>query len=275
MSKRVALYIACAVLSTSLYAQSDNDYRLDSFEIGLQTLKMDYKEYDTGGNFLDGDSTDLFGDMNGINAKALFHLKDVYYIGASIEYTKGKSHYEGSTWGGTPLSLTKDNVSILQPEISLIGKKEYNYGTLHSKIAFGYREWKRGKSDYSGDYDETYKWKYFYIGAGYKKEIAKRVSLGFSLGYQKALSPEMKAYLYDGATFKLGNTEGFKIEIPLEYTLTERIDIIGFYRYDYWEINHSDTVALTSGGSFVTYAYEPDSKTKNSYLGIKLKYSFR
>ncbi len=271
--KKTAILVTsllCLELSAS---QSQNPFEF--FELGIHTLKMDYKEYSESGAYLDGDSSDLFGDMNGFSLKGQLHITERYYMGASLEYTKGKSSYDGSTWGGTPLKLTKDNVSIFQPEIYAAAIERLSYADLFSKIGFGYREWKRGKSDYAGDYDETYKWKYLYIEAGGEKELNEKFSLGLSLRYQKAFDAEMRAYLYDGADFELKNTFGYRIEIPLGYKIAKDKELVLFYRFDYWKINNSDPVPLYNNGTLLTYVYEPDSETQNSYVGIKFRYYWR
>jgi hypothetical protein len=182
----------------------------DSINVSLSSLKFNYKEYDSSANVLDSRSSS-FSDLYGIHIR---YTKNIgkFILNPNIEYNRGNTKYNGSTWDGTPLSLTEHNEYLYN--INLIGK--YNLfedktsigkGKVYMLGGLGYRFDNTGKSDYSGDYDEQYKWAYYMIGGEINDKFNK-FSIGLQAYYQKAINPKMKAYLGSGATYNLGKTDG-------------------------------------------------------------------
>jgi hypothetical protein len=248
----------------------------DSINVSLSSLKFNYKEYDSSANVLDSRSSS-FSDLYGIHIR---YTKNIgkFILNPNIEYNRGNTKYNGSTWDGTPLSLTEHNEYLYN--INLIGK--YNLfedktsigkGKVYMLGGLGYRFDNRGKSDYSGDYDEQYKWAYYMIGGEINDKFNK-FSIGLQAYYQKAINPKMKAYLGSGATYNLGKTDGYRISIPIKYALKTNYGISFRYIYDYWKITKSDTQNITCSDGTIVPTYEPDSKTKNQYLNIGFYYNF-
>jgi len=238
------------VAATALYSAELNIYTF--------TVKMDYNEYSTDGAFLDGDSSN-FGDLNGLGLKYTYND---HYLEAEISY--GKSKYEGSTWGGDKLYLTKDNVSIINAEGGIYVNR--------LNLFVGYRFWNRGKSDYIGDYDEQYYWPF--IGVGMRNiypyldgEISTR------LAFQYAIKPKLDAELGSGTTLDLGTTVGFKFQMDGKYDLGKNFYLTGFYRYQVWHIQRSDVGYVTIDNTKYSVV-EPESYTVNQYLSLGVLYKF-
>ena len=100
----------------------------------------------------------------------------------------------------------------------------------------------------------------------------RKYSFGLNIQYQQGIDAKLKAYLFNGLNFKL-KTKGYKIEIPLKIRLDKNYGIALKYVYDYWKItNSSKQIVGIDGTNYVVY--EPNSKTKNSYLGIGFYYNF-
>ena len=235
----------------------------NSLEYYLFSINMDYREFDQNGAYLDGDSCG-FGKLNGIGIKYSATKNISYFL--KIEYANGKTHYDGSTWGGTPLSLTKKNVYIwnLEGGIKPINNPMY--------LSIGYRYWNRGKSDYQGDYDEQYYWPYMGIGYFYVVKLNK-IFFTSDLAYQYAINPKINVHLGSGTTLNLGYTSGLKFQLKAFYPYSDNIMLSFMYRYQFWHINRSESGSIILDGSN-TQIVEPESFTRNQYLGIGVVYKY-
>jgi len=261
--------LALSTISLFVYAsQTDVD-------LLFSTLNFNYKEYKNS-QVLDSESS-KFTDLPGVDAK-LTHSFNKYKISLNIEYNKGSTTYKGATWGGTPLRNREKNVYLINSKMMFsyfIGEDVTNWGKgdVYVSGGIGYRFWNRGKSNYQGDYDEKYKWPYYAIGLNLNDSF-NNFEIGMNAFYHQAISPKMKAYLGSGATFDLGNTDGYRVEIPMKIHLDDNYGIIFKYIYDYWHIRKSDSkkVILNDGSSVL--AYEPESRTRNSYLNLGFYFNF-
>lgn len=70
---------------------------------------------------------------------------------------------------------------------------------------------------------------------------------------------------WHGYTYRLKNVYGYKIGIPIEWNVDNRLGLFLLYNYEYWNIGASDNV----GGY-----YEPDSETKNQSVSVGVKFRF-
>jgi len=255
--------IIASLIGVGLYASTN-------VELMYSALKFNYKEY-SGSGVMDEEKS-KFNDLKGIN---LLISQDInkFKLTFNVEYNKGSTKYTDFTWDGTPLQLTENNAYLYNARFIggyLLGMDEtrLGYGKVYLDGGLGYRFWNRGKSNYAGDYDEKYKWKYWLIGININENFNK-FNFDLNFYYHKAIQPKMNADLYGGTDFKLGTTKGYRIEIPIRYNLAKNYGIMFKYIYDYWKINQSETV--TKDGVSM---YEPDSKTKNQYMDIGLFYKF-
>ena len=241
-------------------------------EILFSAIKFNYVEKENG-KFLDSETCN-YSKYAGI----IFSVtkKSDFFYNIGIEYNKGETTYTGSTWGGTPLKLTKEN-SFLYNIYSKVGyllyedKTNLGTGKIYPVIGIGYRFWNRGKSNYIGDYDEEYSWKYFLIGSIFDIDM-KKYSFGLNIQYQQGIDAKLKAYLFNGLDFKL-KTKGYRIEIPLKIKLDKDYGIALKYIYDYWKVTDSSKEIIGVGNENYI-VYEPNSETKNNYLSIGFYYNF-
>ncbi len=233
----------------------------DSLSYYFFSIKEDYKEYQSG-SVIDRDYSS-FGDINGIGIK---YIKNYYYsqLYLKIEGSYGESTYDGAYQDGTPVKFHQNDVQI------------YNFNAgIYSKpylLELGYRFWNRGNSDDEGNYDEQYYWPYFSLGIK-NFFYFNSFSIDYYLKYNFAISPKLKVYLGNNPTIDLGATSGFETQIGFNKKLNYDYSIGIFYRFVYWHINRSKSVNLYYEGK--TYQiYEPESETRNQYLGIYLQRSF-
>jgi len=243
-------------------------------ETSFSSLKFNYKEYQ-GSQVLDRESSDFF-DLPGIDL-SLYKDFEKYSIKLDVEYNRGSTNYDGSTWGGTPLHYKEKNSYLWNSKLLLgyllgVDDTSLGYGKLYINAGLGYRFWNRGKSNYAGDYNEQYKWGYYLIGASINENF-NIFDFNINLYYHKAISPTMKSDLGNGNTYNLGSVSGYRFELPFRYHLNKNYGILIKYIYDYWKINKSDIKNVTIGTSSVP-TYEPDSKTKNQYINVGFYYNY-
>ena len=225
-------------------------------DVYTYSVKLNYKEY-VNGNVIDRDYSS-FSDILGVGVK---YSDRFYYLKG--EYASGRSTYEGSNTNGDYLKNRQNGVYILNVEG---GIGNYFY------LIFGYRKWNRGKSDYVGDYNEVYYWKYWGIKYAYPFKFEDGSFIP-EAGYRLAIDPKMKAELGSGAVFNLGVTSGTFIELPFIFKYNNNLSFKFFYRYEAWLINPSDEKEITIDNK--TYImFEPESFTQNQYLGVGLVWNF-
>jgi len=234
------------ILSSFLFALKINFYTF--------TLKQNYTEY-FNSKVIDKDKNKFF-DIKGIGISLKNNL-----IKYTFEYAKGIAYYEDDTQIN-PLKIKEKNVYLINTFLS--------FGNPFS-IDIGFRCWNRGKSEYEGDYNEKYYWPYAGISLTYKFYLNKLIFHPL-FSYQKAINPKLKIFLGNSPTINLGKTTGYKIEFPLFYK-RKNYNFFIFYRYQYWHINRSALHTLTLNKTNFLF-FEPESKTKNQYIGIGLSINF-
>lgn len=233
----------------------------DSLNYYFFTIKEDYKEY-LSGSIIDRDYS-RFGEINGIGIK---YTKNYYYseIYLKVESSYGQSTYDGAYQDGTPITFHQNNVQIYNLNAGIYSRPYL--------LELGYRFWNRGNSNEEGDYNEQYYWPYFAIGMKYIFNFVNS-SIKYYFKYNYAFSPKLKIYLGNNPIINLGTTSGLETQISFDKKLSYDYKVGIFYRYTYWHINRSETVNLYDNGK--TYQmFEPESETRNQYLGIYLEKSF-
>ncbi len=231
----------------------------DTFKIYTYSIKENYKEY-INSRVIDKDYSS-WSDILGVG---ITYTKEYQYFDLYInsEIAGGSSIYTSP--GDKPILNTQKGLTLINVNI---GNNFYPY-----IFEIGYRYWKRGYSKQPGDYDEVYYWTYFATGLNYKFFINK--STIFFLGkYKYAFNPKLKVYLGNEPILNLGDTTGIEAKIEYQYHLDNNYDLGFFYKYSFWEISKSNEAILRIDNKNYTI-FEPDSITRNQYLGIFLEKSF-
>jgi len=247
--KKISLFL----IAIFLYA--------DSIDYYFFSLKENYKEY-YGGSVIDKDYNS-FGDLNGIGIK---YTKDYYYsnLYVNVEAAYGNSIYDGAYQDGTPIKFKQKNVQIYNLKAGV-----YLRGYL---LELGYRFWNRGKSSNEGDYDEQYYWPYIASGVMYKIKFSS-ITIDYYLKYNYAISPKLKVYLGNKPTLNLGTTTGIETQFGISKKINFDYSVGIFYRLSYWHINRSDIQKIIINNKNYQI-FEPESETRNQYIGIYLQKSF-
>ena len=262
--KRVVLLIL--VSFAFLNAKS---VELKFIEGGVEFLNFNYEELN--GEKIINSETSGFNKIAGINFKTEFKIKQSFTLGASFEYSLGKAVYDGQTNSGKKLNYEHSGLYLFQPEIYIKKDLMIDFYTITPRFGIGYRYWERGKGNFEGDYDETYKWSYWFMGVEANSDITKKLNVGIILNYQRAFSAEMVDYAGEINSFDLQRVDGISIVVPARYTISPKYAIIAEYKYDFWDIEGSSGVYDNILQK--TY-YEPPSETKNQYISLKLRMYF-
>ncbi len=241
------------VLSTVLFGDNINFYTF--------TLKENYEEF-VGGNVVDKDYNN-FGDMYGIGINYEKNFQNLIFS-LNGEYSSGKKIYDGAYQNGTPFKTSVNNSYLYNLNTAV------NFRPYYIKI--GYRFWNRGDSNAPGDYNEQYYWSYIASGLNYKFNI-NRIFIQTFMQYQYAINPKLKVYLGNSPVVNLGNTNGLMGKINIRYKINTKTSFEVFYKYDFWHINASNDFILTLNNKQYIM-FEPESYTRNQYIGISLKYAF-
>lgn len=236
-----------------------------SFSISADTTEFDYAE--TGSTGLLDTETNKYGDISGFTFN-LEPRQNGFYVGGS--YAKGNTDYIGGTninpTYGSHRTTTHNTLLDYSVGYKATAFLENRNMEIPIKFGLGYRGWLReiqSTSTVSG-YDELYEWQYFDCGIGLHYSPSSKIAVGADVNYRKAINAEMYEN-WHGYTFKLKNVYGYKITVPIEYTMNPAWSTFLTYNYEYWNIGASDAI----GGY-----YEPDSETKNETLSVGIKYKF-
>jgi len=233
-----------------------------SLEVSLTSLKMNYEEINSNNRIIDSDKSKFY-EMSGVRLKYRGNYFLNYYI--NFEYIYGKTTYSGATWNNLPLYVTQNNVYILNTSSAIFLFKNFY-------LSIGYRKWNRGVSDYSGDYNEIYKWNY--IGYGYEYFVGfSKILIVMNLQYQKAFNASLKANLGEGVELELLDVNGWNFASNLIYKLKRDVFLDLSYKYQYWYIGGSNVYSMILNSKTI-YVQEPESYTRNQYLGVGLLYKF-
>jgi hypothetical protein len=232
-----------------------------SLWVSVDKTNFDYAETRNDGSLLDTEKNrNLLGVSMGIEPK---EGKGWY---AKTRFAGGDTDYAGSVIGGSGVYGSYKGISHNVVSDSTLGyatnmtpNTPVNL-TLPIRWGIGYRGWHR----YLNAYSEYYDWGYATIGTGVHFSPNNRLNLGIDVDYQKAFFAGMSETLH-GYHFDLKNVYGYSITAPLSYALNDHYSFIAQYRYEMWNINHSETI-----GGF----YEPDSRTKNQVISVGVLYRY-
>jgi len=270
MKKIIALLFV--VLSTSyLYASS--------LEMALGSLKFKYNEYREDGTWFDSETNDKYNINGGYityeQDLGAYHSGDQTYqqkLELNYSFHLNRTDYDGylqNKLTGAIIGTYKGSTDnylhqghIRYKAINKLGKHD-----LGIFVGLGYRYWER---DILGQYGflETYQWPYYEVGMSWRWYDGSFFT-GLDASYQKAYKPTMYAHTSGGLDFDLGDTKGYKFDIPLGYKINDTWSIAAHYIYDRWDIGRSNIIKTSTG-----IAREPDSETENQYAYLALKYTF-
>jgi len=280
--KPAIVFLVIAAAGGAPMAQGQPAPDFSSFCVGLTYHSLDYRESE-GGAILDKDTGSLWG----------FHVdwrRDFrrVFVASSLSFSATSSAtYDGFLQDGSgnaiPYSFDTEPESFFLLRANL-GYKAAEAGsiTISPVVGFGYRDWVRGKDDYSTyDYREDYYW--FFADGGLRLD-AKRDRWRFGLQGEIAypIAPRMETDMngeFPAMTFSLGAVPAFLAEGSIRYDFAESYGQRFFLAiqpfYQRWGIGKSNTIVATDAYDGNQYAIdEPKSATSIYGLTLGLGISF-
>jgi hypothetical protein len=274
--KKIVLAIALLSLFGSVSYAQESGYSLSAALVGM---KMDYREYDQNDLILDSeksDVTDIIGSEFRLAYRQTQESENIAEIGVDFQVLGGETEYVGSLISsglGYGSYVGKTHNVIYDMAIDYRFSFIYENGlNLNCGLGLGYRYWRRELSAYQV---EVYSWYSVrpQLGISYKIE---NFSIGILGEYQYGFETTMDILENSEnsqKSVKLGFADIIELNIPIEYTLSENLDVFMHYTYQQQRIGASNVIPYVINGS-VENIYEPKSTANNQYikLGIRLKF---
>lgn len=266
MIKKYPLIIFILSIAVATLANEKN--KDDQLTISVNTMSMDYTEYDLSGSFADSEKTDSIAGF-GLNyatriGNGIFGENGYFDVDFSLYH--GDTRYDGFYLDnngniiGSANNLTTTN-TITDAGFGYFETQKLSQALFFTRIGLGYRLWERDLSD---GHNEKYSWAYGSLSTGLSGNIFPKDNLGISAEYHRAFSPEMKSNRF--GTFDLGHTDGYCISIPWIHTITPSWALKFTYAYQTWDIEHS---TVHSDGF-----YEPRSESHFNIFNAGLTYRY-
>jgi hypothetical protein len=239
-----------------------------SFEFGPELSYIQYEEPDV---------MKEKGMMYGIGASYAYHNK--LMLKGEGKFSFGFLDYEGSTWGGTPLTI--NNIPNYMWEFrGLIG---YDFAvfkatTITPYLGLGYRYLNdNSQQKSSSGYKRESNYLYCPIGIEAVTNFNNGWSMGAAIEYDVFLWGKQKSHLSDiDPGFNLVENDqntGYGIRGSIKFIMKAgKIDFILEPFIKYWNISESKVADVTYYGAYLTSVVEP--KNNSSEIGCKFVVKF-
>lgn len=242
----------------------------DGFHLSLagDLMHFDYREYGEQGNLLDRENGLLPGLLLGVA-----RTQGSWQIAGTLSYHSGDIAYTGQTNGGIPISTTTRQ-RMTDAEL----RAGYQFQpvrritpTLYAGAAN--HRWRR---DIQATHTssgipvrgllETYRWWQAFLGV--KMSGKKTAPFDWVLDARliRIIAPTVDvdfSGLYDNAHLNLGERWGFRLALPMSYSMNHSTTLVLEPYLERFSLGRSSTIPLTSQGIARGTVTEPDSTTRN------------
>lgn len=243
--------------------------------IGFSLFHFDYREFKDDGSQFNRES----GDIPGI-VLTLGRATEDWDISGKFSYHAAEIGYDGKTQSGTQI-LTATGETLYDLSIQL-GKQlsltpEIMPVRLYGEI--GYRKWERDihSTPIATGPLETYQWRYASAGATLPLLQTSWGNIAFDARLTRTFNSSIDVSfrnLYDTVSLALGNSEGFRVSLPISLSLQEDFQLHIDPYWEEWSFGRSDTKNLTLNGSVIGTIFEPRSETQAVGIIVGLKKYF-
>lgn len=258
-------------------------YKPGGVQFSAGAKSFDYQELGDSGNVIDSEK----GVLPAFNLSGTFQqTPDSWFVRGDMDYARGKTRYDGATWGGTPVSRSRP-AQILNFEGNLGVVFYSNPGRFYFKgyTGLGYHDWQRGDKESSTDgfYDEDYSWFYFPVGVILEPHFTDTVSAAFELEGKLMFAGKLKGYFshlnsaFSDVEVGLGGKPGFKASLPFTLKLSDNLSLRAGPWFEYSAIGKSNigtVLAKINGTNYSFGVMEPDSVTYQFGLNAGLLLTF-
>jgi len=265
MTKR-CLIVACLVLmgTTATPAAPSQD---DALDVGVQLSHITYKEPGI---------MKQTGFMYGMLLS--YTLRKELMVKFDGLLTFGQMKYEGSTWGGTPLTVTGINDNMFELR-AVFGPADPLSDTVAviPYIGLGYRYLYDGANNSPGGYRRESNYLYLPIGIESPSSSRTGWTVGFTLEYDLFLRGRQVSYLSDSDAgfndIENSQSSGYGVRGSLRFVRSGRNTVVLEPFVKYWNIAESDAVPLTYYGAPTIYdIYEPENNSTE--IGVRCMLRF-
>ncbi|MEN4052754.1 MULTISPECIES: hypothetical protein [Sulfurimonas] len=251
------------LLSNIVTAETKMEYK-----ISFVGMNMDYREYDRSGNILDSEKSNYL-DVIGAEFEYRYFLDERSNIDFKVLGVEGESEYVGSYIGsgagyGSVVSTTSNAIRDISLGYNATNISDFNIMMLGG-LGLGYRYWQR---TLSSTQVEVYEWYSLRANVG-MRFVHKNLTASLIAEYQYGIKPTMTATgIADD--FELSSANIVKLSLPIRYMISENIDLICTYVFEYQEIQESNVVYDAAANGYV----EPDSTAYNQYLKVGMVFKY-
>lgn len=185
-----------------------------------------------------------------------------------------KSHFDGTTQSGTPVTDT-DELSFFRGEADLSIQAADNFFFY---TGVGWRYWNRFLNGGSG-YREIYTWGYWPVGFRWElPSPSAQLTWALDASYRMMWGGQIKVIFSetvingDDTTLTLGNRPGYKLQMPFRFALSSnRIAVLVSPWWESSEIGESD---VKYNATMASYIQEPSSRTTQMGVASAFAFSF-
>ncbi len=264
------LIVTCSCVAFFFQGLAQTAELLPKHSFGIAPVVASFEYEEPGLMSEDGVMYGLFGRYTYYDQDLMFH--------ASLEYTTGDLDYDGSTWGGTPITADTEDY-ILEFRVLIGGNIGINENVLIPFIGVGYRYW-NDDIQASGGYEREATYYYFPIGIQWNRPMATNWTWGLSAEYDMFWKGQVKSHLSDaipGLSDPKNDQEfldgyGLRFSLQLKRVLfnNHSVSIEPYIRY--WDVDESDTAVVTYYGVPVFIVVEPANETTCYGLRVVFEY---
>jgi len=239
------------------------------FSLGTEISYFKYEEPDPP-------SIEEKGMMYGIVGSYTYRDKLMAKLEGKFAY--GLVDYNGSTWGGTPLTISGISDYMLELRVLLGYDFVVKNITITPDFGVGYRYLQDNSQDKSpSGYQRESNYIYIPIGVGAVANLGKGWSLGANVEYDLFVWGKQTSYLSnnDSGYNDVDNEQVKGYGVRGSISIAKKGEKIGFIiepYIRYWNIKESDYADLYYNGTSVGYGYEPNNDSTE--IGCKLAVTF-
>lgn len=273
------LAVICSLLlflQPAAYAQEHEGL---SFLLGSDLQHFDYREYSDQGKLLDLENGFLPGILLGVE-----HNQHPWKIAGQLSHHAGDTTYTGQTNGGAPITTTTRQ-QIINIELRA-GYRLHQIQQIKPALYFGAanHSWRR---DIQPTYTssgmpvrgllETYRWWQAFGGMQISNSQAASFDWGLDARLTRIIDPKVEvdyAGLYDNAKLNLGERWGFRLSLPMSYSMRYSTSLSLEPYLEKYSLGRSSSVPLIRQGNIVGTVYEPDSTGSNYGVTINIHMHF-
>lgn len=281
LPRRISLFFFCLAINAggicSVSAEEWEPAILWNLQSGLSLMNFDYREFEDAGRLLDRES----GSIPGI-VFDLAGAKDRWTVGGRFSWHADDVLYDGQTTTGIPIrTRTEENILDTSVRIERSLDSDFTPGlTVYG--GFGYRYWGREiRPTYTSSGQrvdglfEMYRWTYLFVGGKTAVYRTDRFRGSLDARVLRPYNPTVEVDYrgtYDAISLDLGERTSWRLGIPIELRIDERIWMVVEPYAEAWDLGRSPTETLTRQGVPVGRVYEPRSTTRSTGLVVGFRF---